>query len=48
MDTTEGMNGGYSLSFGLIQVRFDLPDKPRTPKKSYYYYQNVIKHNEVD
>ena len=48
MDTTEGMNGGYSLTFGLIQIRFDKPEKPRTPKKSYYYYQSVIKHNAVD
>ncbi len=48
MDTTEGMNGGYSLSFGLIQIRFDKPEKTRTPKKSFYYYKKVIENNQVD
>ena len=48
MDTTEGMCGGYSISFGLIQVRFDKPEKTRTPKKSYYYYKKVIENGAVE
>ena len=48
MDTTEGMCGGYTLSFGLIQVRFDKKEKTRTPKKSFYYYKNVIEKCEVN
>ena len=48
MDTTEGMGGGYSLSFGLIQVRYDKPEKTRTPKKSYHYYKKVIENCAVE
>ena len=48
MDTTEGMCGGYSISFGLIQVRFDKPEKTRTPKKSYYSYKKVIENGAVE
>ena len=48
MDTTEGMCGGYSLSFGLIQIRFDLPEKTCTPKKSFYYYKKVIENCAIE
>lgn len=48
MDTTEGYGGGYSLMFGLIQVRFDQEDRARIPRKSFYYYQDVIKNNAVN
>ena len=33
--------------YGLIQIRYDKEDKTRIPKKSYYFYQNVIKNGEV-
>lgn len=48
MDTSEIYAGGYSLMFGLAQVRFDLPDKKRIPRKSWYYYQEVIKKGMVN
>lgn len=48
MDTHEGYAGGFNHSFGLIQVRYDLPERTRTPKKSFYYYQEVIKRCEVE
>ena len=48
MGVPEGMGGGYSLSFGLIQVRYDKPEKTRTPKKSYHYYKKVIENCAVE
>lgn len=40
MDTHE-MRGGFQYLFGLIQV--DMKTKARTPRKSWYYYQQIIK-----
>lgn len=48
MDTTELYGGGYSILFGLMQVRFDLPDKKRIPRKSFYYYQKIIAEKAVN
>ncbi|KAK1903383.1 Lactase-phlorizin hydrolase [Dissostichus eleginoides] len=44
MDVFEGPQG-YSDRFGLHHVNFDLPDWPRTPKQSAYFYSSVIKNN---
>ena len=38
---------GYSQRFGLIRVDFDDPHRRRTPKASYGWYRDVIKHNTV-
>ena len=48
IDTTEGTAGGFCLSFGLVQVRYDKPEKTRTPKKSFYYYKKVIENGAVE
>jgi beta-glucosidase/6-phospho-beta-glucosidase/beta-galactosidase len=48
MDTNELYGGGYSLMFGLLQVRFDKPTLDRVPRKSFYYYQQVIAQGEVN
>ncbi|XP_041807046.1 lactase-phlorizin hydrolase-like [Chelmon rostratus] len=44
MDGFEGPQG-YSERFGLHYVNFDLPDRPRTPKQSAYFYSKVIEKN---
>ncbi|KAF3842875.1 hypothetical protein F7725_001724 [Dissostichus mawsoni] len=44
MDGFEGPQG-YSERFGLHHVNFDLPERPRTPKQSAYFYSSVIKNN---
>ncbi|XP_078142043.1 lactase/phlorizin hydrolase-like [Centroberyx gerrardi] len=44
MDGFEGPQG-YSERFGLHHVNFDLPDRPRTPKQSAYFYAEVIEKN---
>ncbi|XP_027134745.1 lactase-phlorizin hydrolase [Larimichthys crocea] len=44
MDGFEGPQG-YSKRFGLHHVNFDLPDRPRTPKQSAYFYTKVIDKN---
>lgn len=44
IDTHEG--GGFDSTFGLIQVNFET--KERRPRKSWYYYQQVIKNGFVD
>ncbi|XP_068186259.1 lactase/phlorizin hydrolase-like [Antennarius striatus] len=44
MDGFEGPQG-YSERFGLHHVNFDLPDRPRTPKQSAYFYSKVIVQN---
>lgn len=41
MDTNELSAGGYTYMFGLNQVRYDTLE--RIPRKSWYYYQKVIK-----
>jgi beta-glucosidase len=38
---------GYSQRFGLIRVDFDDPNRKRTPKASYGWYQDVIKKNAI-
>ena len=37
---------GYRWKFGLVRV--DLETGERTKKKSWYYYQKLIKDNAVD
>uniref|UniRef100_A0A667Z0E5 Lactase n=1 Tax=Myripristis murdjan TaxID=586833 RepID=A0A667Z0E5_9TELE len=44
MDGFEGPQG-YSERFGLHHVNFDLPDRPRTPRQSVYFYSKVIEKN---
>ncbi|XP_010862373.4 lactase-phlorizin hydrolase isoform X1 [Esox lucius] len=44
MDGFEGPQG-YNQRFGLHYVNFDLPDRPRTPKQSAYFYSDVIRRN---
>ncbi|XP_040913102.1 lactase-phlorizin hydrolase-like [Toxotes jaculatrix] len=44
MDGFEGPQG-YSERFGLHHVNFNLPDRPRTPKQSAYFYSQVIEKN---
>ena len=46
MDTFEAMCGGYKSKFGLVQINFDT--LKRTPRKSWYFYQNVIRNNRVN
>lgn len=46
MDTNELYAGGYNYIFGLTQVRYDT--LARVPRKSWYYYQNVIRYRTVD
>uniref|UniRef100_A0A672FSS5 Lactase n=1 Tax=Salarias fasciatus TaxID=181472 RepID=A0A672FSS5_SALFA len=44
LDGFEGPQG-YSERFGLHYVNFDLPDRPRTPRQSAYFYSEVIEKN---
>ena len=37
--------GGYGQRFGIVGIDFTDPNRPRKPKKSYYWYQQVIKDN---
>ena len=48
MDTNELYVKGYSHMFGLIQIRFDKPTLDRVPRKSFYYYQSIIKAGRVN
>ena len=48
LDTNELYSGGYTMMFGLTQVRYDKPDKQRVKRDSWYYYQNVIKKGSVE
>ncbi len=48
MDTNELYVNGYAHMFGLLQVRFDKPTLDRIPRKSWYYYQDIIKKGEVN
>ena len=46
MDTNELRSGGYDMMFGLTQVNYET--KERRPRKSWYYYQQVIRDGIVD
>ena len=46
MDTNELYAGGYQFMFGLTQVRYDTLE--RVPRKSWYFYQQVIAQGRVD
>ncbi|NXN10189.1 LPH hydrolase, partial [Indicator maculatus] len=46
MDSFEWFNG-FELRFGLHQVAFDNPNRPRTPKHSAVYYAEVIRNNGI-
>ena len=48
LDTNEIYVRGYSHLFGLVQVRFDKPTLDRVPRRSFYYYQSVIKAGRVN
>ncbi|NWH76063.1 LPH hydrolase, partial [Piaya cayana] len=46
MDDFEWLNG-YDPRFGLHQVDFDNPSRPRTPKRSAVYYAEIIRNNGI-
>ncbi|NXG44262.1 LPH hydrolase, partial [Psilopogon haemacephalus] len=46
MDSFEWLNG-YEPRFGLHQVDFDNPNRPRTPKRSAVYYAEIIRNNGI-
>ena len=46
MDTNELYGGGYSFNFGLVQI--DYETLRRTPRKSWYYYRDIIRKGEVE
>ena len=46
MDTNELYAGGYKFMFGLVQINFETLE--RIPRKSWYYYQQVIREGRVD
>ncbi|NXV25781.1 LPH hydrolase, partial [Rissa tridactyla] len=46
MDNFEWLNG-YDPTFGLHQVDFDNPNRPRTPKRSAVYYAEIIRNNGI-
>ncbi len=48
MDTNELYVNGYAYMFGLLQVRYDKPTLDRVPRKSWYYYQDIIKKGTVN
>ncbi len=48
LDTTEGAGGGFSRIFGMVQVRFDKEERTRVPRKSFYYYKDVIAKGYVE
>ncbi|NWI62451.1 LPH hydrolase, partial [Todus mexicanus] len=46
MDSFEWLNG-YDPRFGLHQIDFDNPSRPRTPKRSAVYYAEIIRNNGI-
>nr|XP_028600757.1 lactase-phlorizin hydrolase [Podarcis muralis] len=46
MDSFEWLNG-YEPRFGLHQVDFENPNRPRTPKRSAIYYAGIIRQNGI-
>ena len=46
MDTNELYAGGYNYIFGMTQVNYETLE--RRPRKSWYYYQNVLKQGTVE
>ncbi|XP_074001413.1 lactase/phlorizin hydrolase isoform X1 [Numenius arquata] len=46
MDNFEWLTG-YDPTFGLHQVDFDNPNRPRTPKRSAVYYAEIIRNNGI-
>uniref|UniRef100_A0A672V7R2 Lactase n=1 Tax=Strigops habroptila TaxID=2489341 RepID=A0A672V7R2_STRHB len=46
MDSFEWLNG-YDPRFGLHQVDFGNPNRPRTPKRSAVYYAEIIRNNGI-
>ena len=46
MDTSELRSGGYTLMFGLVQIRYETLE--RVPRDSWYFYQKVIDESRVD
>lgn len=45
MDSWEYRNG-FNVPMGLVGVNFDTQE--RRPRESFYYYQNILKHNMID
>ena len=45
MDTWEVKNG-FRVPMGLVGINFDTQE--RRPRDSFYYYQNIMKHNMID
>ncbi|XP_048808723.1 lactase/phlorizin hydrolase isoform X2 [Lagopus muta] len=46
MDFFEWLNG-YEPRFGLHEVDFDDPNRPRTPRRSAVYYAEIIRNNGI-